>query len=593
MKKSLFFKILSALVITVLVLNMFTASVSALEPQAKVSEIGYDVKLAGMVGYMCNLRPIDGEIGTEMYITYTVASGSTEAYLQGVVGTDDPSAGYPYFDGGFLYYTDGKSDVDYLLKPGNTYFMKFTVIEGGFEFLIGYANEEEDGWKRLIKTFGDGTDKMQYFGLFYDGGSTGITLTNVHIYDKEGNDLGVGGRNNSSVRVFTEPIKNATHINHKYNIIAENVYDIYLYNKIMNKTDEMYIEYTCVDYSIPEGQKGLDQTGVRLNAHSTNFSYSVCQFPHTNHLLNNNLETPDRSPLLVPGAKYIILLEYTGVDSIGWDATVQRTLGGVTEWFKFQHPYGTVNAGLAGYSALYFGESHLFRGSFELKDFKIYDANGKHLGTSVSGNGSIEVIHEGEVVDYRGCNNLYYNKKLDQYIAVYPDQTIEVTKDGKTKSGTYSIQDSENAVLVAKMGGETVEYQYKVTYMIDSDGNQYDALAEYQLSFVTGTDEEIETQYFNTKNGYKPSKPNDPTLKGDEFLGWVTSDGKEFDFNTIMSESVTLYAKWKYAGNVYEKTTVSQAVDMTPIIAIGLSVVILAAGAVFAVFFIKKSKKNM
>ena len=38
--------------------------------------------------------------------------------------------------------------------------------------------------------------------------------------------------------------------------------------------------------------------------------------------------------------------------------------------------------------------------------------------------------------------------------------------------------------------------------------------------------------------------PEDPELYGYVFMGWYTSDGREFDFTTAITEDITLYARW-------------------------------------------------
>lgn len=39
-------------------------------------------------------------------------------------------------------------------------------------------------------------------------------------------------------------------------------------------------------------------------------------------------------------------------------------------------------------------------------------------------------------------------------------------------------------------------------------------------------------------------KPNDPVMTGYVFLGWFVDD-KEFDFNTKITENITLVGKWQ------------------------------------------------
>lgn len=50
-------------------------------------------------------------------------------------------------------------------------------------------------------------------------------------------------------------------------------------------------------------------------------------------------------------------------------------------------------------------------------------------------------------------------------------------------------------------------------------------------------------------NNFKAVKPENPTKKGYAFTGWYTKNAdnkyKPFDFNTIVTENITLYAQWE------------------------------------------------
>ena len=65
-------------------------------------------------------------------------------------------------------------------------------------------------------------------------------------------------------------------------------------------------------------------------------------------------------------------------------------------------------------------------------------------------------------------------------------------------------------------------------------------------------------------------QPENPTESGWEFEGWYTADGEEFDFDTLVTESVTLHAKWAKANYV----SVDSDVDYKPYLYIGSGVLI-------------------
>ncbi len=49
----------------------------------------------------------------------------------------------------------------------------------------------------------------------------------------------------------------------------------------------------------------------------------------------------------------------------------------------------------------------------------------------------------------------------------------------------------------------------------------------------------------SVKSGEAAKAPATPTLEGYTFLGWYTADGKQWDFNTAVTDNVTLTAKWQ------------------------------------------------
>ena len=64
----------------------------------------------------------------------------------------------------------------------------------------------------------------------------------------------------------------------------------------------------------------------------------------------------------------------------------------------------------------------------------------------------------------------------------------------------------------------------------------------YTVRFDTGNGSKIDPQ--TVKQGGKAKKPADPTLDGCKFVGWRL-DGRDYDFNTVVSKDVTLTAAWE------------------------------------------------
>ena len=110
---------------------------------------------------------------------------------------------------------------------------------------------------------------------------------------------------------------------------------------------------------------------------------------------------------------------------------------------------------------------------------------------------------------------------------------------------------------------------------------------------MTGTDEEIPTQELSNEKGYYAMQPEDPTMEGYEFQGWYTSDGEEYDFEQLVTETSILYARWSDDGGVsfLANETIEQPANLTALW-IGIGVVLVLAGLAVCVLFIRKGLKN-
>ena len=89
-------------------------------------------------------------------------------------------------------------------------------------------------------------------------------------------------------------------------------------------------------------------------------------------------------------------------------------------------------------------------------------------------------------------------------------------------------------------------------------------------------------------------KPTDPIMEGHEFQGWYTSDGKEYDFEQIVTKSDILYAKWSGDGGVTflaSEMVEETAVNTTHII-FGVGAFLLLAGWGICIWMIRKGMKH-
>ena len=69
------------------------------------------------------------------------------------------------------------------------------------------------------------------------------------------------------------------------------------------------------------------------------------------------------------------------------------------------------------------------------------------------------------------------------------------------------------------------------------------------VSFNSNGGSKVETQ--SVKKNEKAKQPENPTRTGYDFVGWYEDEAltRPFDFNTLITDSITLHAKWKEANN--------------------------------------------
>ena len=98
----------------------------------------------------------------------------------------------------------------------------------------------------------------------------------------------------------------------------------------------------------------------------------------------------------------------------------------------------------------------------------------------------------------------------------------------------------------------------------------------------------------NVENRFRVEKPEDPKKKDDTFVGWYLGNDTEYKFDSVITESLTLYAKWR-DGNGHEYlATDGNAIpfDYEPAVAITLSVIVLVGLVVGYIQLVKKRGKN-
>lgn len=531
--------------------------------------------------FLCNESKLGTKVGTEYYLTYTVESMAYDEFVNaGVLGCLDPVARWPYVSspdgtqGGLLQY----ADEDMLVQQGRTYFYKFTITKDGYEYRAGWAKGDEAEYMKFPKTAGEVKKGAQHFGVWIaTSGMTG-KLTRVRCYDKNGNDLGVLVSRGRNVTVGRETLMaKDTEVDHRYTIELKDVYNVAISNKKLSQTDTIFMEYKVKSTDSITYQWG----GLLTDSPTANFPYLNGYMRMTSF----DVESPDLDdgPLLIEGAEYLIMLSKK---SDRYDVVVQRTYKGETISFGPESSYGEYNNELQ-YHGLWFAgpKEDGRRMNVVLEDFKCYDSNKNNLGVQFNQTKGVIATHHGELDDYAGCEALYVDDEVTTVFALYADKTMKMTKEGTTQTGTFKVRDG---VLISTLDGTDTKFDYSYHVIKDADENKYWRLHPCKLIFDTNGGTEVEAQDINEENGYTPMKPTDPTLEGNTFEGWFTSDGTEFDFDQLLTKSTTVYAKWSSVEFVSQKT---ERTNVMPYIYGGAAVIILAVAGICGGFIVKRGSK--
>ena len=146
----------------------------------------------------------------------------------------------------------------------------------------------------------------------------------------------------------------------------------------------------------------------------------------------------------------------------------------------------------------------------------------------------------------------FYSHKGSAVPTQYPedgdtvDRPEDPTREGFVFEGWYVDTSYENLY----------DFDTPVTHDVDLHA-KWDSIDNYhKVTFNSNNGSEVPTQY--AKDGGKITRPEDPTREGFTFLGWYdASYSTAYDFDTPVTQDVTLYAKWQATSSSAETVTIT------------------------------------
>lgn len=553
------------------------------EEEVKVSDKEYMVSLMDANSiFISNQKAVSGKVGTKVFLTYTVEHVTKNAVdITGVVATNNPMEGYPYAKDGRIEY----ANESVLFEEGYTYVYGFEITDNGLSYRCAKMKGKEAKYINFtnFQESADASGAYKHFGIWADGGAgAGVSaiLNHVRCYDAQGNDLGV--QFNRSTAMMQDEANKLLDVHltvdTSYSFTMEEASTVAIGNKYVTDSDVVYMEYEVEDVQ----DKTIQQGTLCAETLITSSGYP---FAGTNGLVMLMEYKPDdEKPLLKEGAKYFICFSKK---EDGFDAMVQCTLNGKTETFSFPYPAGAYNQKF-GFFGLWFGDGPENAFSAKFKNFKCYDAEGNNLGVQLS-RGSTQITLYGEPEDYSLSEATYFCKENQTFLVLADEQKVVKQVGSKKTEGTYKILNRDELYLSLKDGKEA--YDYTAMVIRDEEGNEYKRLNDKKVTFVTGEEKIVEQA--TAANGYRVMKPEDPKKEGHTFKGWYLNNDTAFDFDTVVAESITLYAKWQDGdGNEYLAVDQLGKADVAMVLGIAVSAVILAAGITGCMMIVRRRKQH-
>ena len=370
---------------------------------------------------------------------------------------------------------------------------------------------------------------------------------------------------------------------HSYEFSVKDATELAICNERGTKDETVFMSYTVKNVK----KNSCNQTGGMCTTTPTR------QFAYTGGVMNYTFCKEEQgSSLLHEGSHYLIRFDRNGGDL---KVSVKETTAkGQVNYLGFPILYGTYQPD-AEYFGLWFGESASRMVTADFVDFKCYDSKGKNLAVQFNKTG-IAARHIGNLEDYTLCDGVYYALANDTFLILDDECNMGRRVDQNeqdTAWGTYVVNDDK---LTLTMNKAKEEFTYLYDYMTDKDGVKYIRLSEQNVTFVAGDkDSDVnKTVTVTAADGYKVQAPEEPSYNGLTFKEWCLGDGSVYDFDSVVTETITLYAKY-VDGNGQEYLFIEEPVSGVPttaIIASITSVLLVAVTVVICILVVRRKKRH-
>lgn len=372
-----------------------------------------------------------------------------------------------------------------------------------------------------------------------------------------------------------------------YSFAFDNAYNVCISNRETTDTGVVYMEYEVGEVT----QDNTYQMAI-LNASNP----SVAQIGGVGRFIFHyrNYERAAGCPLLVPGASYFICFAQK---EDKFEYYVQRTLNGKVEMVKFPEFLGEYRKA-DEYFTIFFGE-----GGFdstitaEFKNFRCYDGTGKDLGVQFDFENKLtEIKQYGLISDTSLFEAGYYceeKPELGVYVFEKDFKGFSII-DGVKSEFTYTAYANggePETLYITSANGKTA-WDYSYMQMQDDAGNTFKRLQNVKVTFVNG--DETTVQKLTPEDGWRIEEPEEPKKAGHKFLGWYLGNDEKYEFDSIVDESITLYAKWENdAPNFITVQQMEVKNNILPIV-IGIGgFVLIIAGSIACNIWIRRKKHHV